>query len=204
MPCEPIGDPIPKPPGFAPSAPRPASFVNGIYWGSFAKACEGIAYGKCESSGELCLPSAKPPPPGFHQCVQYTLPVDESKLPQCPDVFPDRFVFYTGTEGEPECSPCQCSDAMGAQCAVSFSAYQDSACAGLPMPLFENATAFPGVCVDFGAATVSLGSMEANWISNQPGTCQPSGGELVGEVKPGDPRVFCCQAPPEQQEQSEQ
>jgi hypothetical protein len=196
MPCEPIGDLIPDPPKFAPSAPRPASFVNGISWGSFAKACQGTADGKCDSSGDLCLPSAEPPPPGFRQCVQYDLPVDDSKLPTCPDVFPDRFVFYASTEGSIECLPCQCGEPIGAQCAVSFSAYQDAACAGVPMPLFENVPAFPGVCIDFGAASLSLGSMEAKWISNEPGACEPSGGELIGDVKAADPRVFCCQAPP--------
>jgi hypothetical protein len=39
------------------------------------------------------LPSAEPPPPGFRQCVQYLLPVNEDKLPQCPEAFPDRLVF---------------------------------------------------------------------------------------------------------------
>ncbi len=153
--------------------------------------------GICPNANELCLPSAEPPPPGFRQCVQYTLPVDEQKLPLCPQEFPGRFVFYSGTEGQLDCTPCQCGDPVDAQCAVSFSAYQDTTCAGLPMPLFKEFTAFPGSCVDFGAASIPLGSMEAKWVSNAPGTCEPSGGELIGEVKGTDPRVFCCQTPPD-------
>jgi hypothetical protein len=72
------------------------------------------------------------------------------------------------------------------------------------MPLFENVPAVPGSCVGFGGASFSLGSMEAKWIANEPGTCEASGGELIGKPEAVDPRVFCCQAPPEQQDQSEQ
>jgi hypothetical protein len=39
--------------------------------------------------------------------------------------------------------------------------------------------------------------MEAKWAINSPGSCEPSGGELIGEVKGTDPRVFCCQPPPD-------
>jgi len=194
-PCAPIGDPIPpKSPSFAP--PRGSSFANGVYWGSYAKACQGAVDGTCPKMNELCLPSAEPPPPGFRQCVQYSLPVDEASLPQCPEAFPDPFVFYSGTKGQLDCTPCQCGEPVDAQCAVSFSAYQDSACAGVPMPLFQNVPAFQDSCVDFGAASLALGSMEAKWLSNSPGSCEPSGGELIGEMKGKDPRLFCCQTPP--------
>jgi len=195
-PCEPIGDPIPpKSPSFAP--PRGSSFANGIYWGKYAKACQGSSEGICPNANDLCLPSAEPPPPGFRQCVQYTLPVDEASLPQCPEAFPDQFVFYSGTKGQLDCTPCQCGESVDAQCAASFSAYQDTTCAGVPMPLFKEVPAFQDSCVDFGAASVALGSMEAKWVSDVPGTCAPSGGELIGEVKGTDPRLFCCQAPPQ-------
>lgn len=194
-PCEPIGDPIPsKSPSFAPS--HGSTFANGIYWGKYAKACQGSADGVCPDTNELCLPSSEPPPPGFRQCVQYTLPVDDEKLPQCPEAFPDRFVFYSGTDGQPACSPCECGEPVDAQCAVSFSAYQDATCAGVPMPLFKDVPASTGSCVDFGALSLGLGSMEAKWLMNSPGSCEPSGGELIGEVKGADPRVFCCQPPP--------
>ena len=192
-PCEPVGDPIPKAPGFRSS---PSSFANGIYWGTYAKACQGTAAGACENTGDLCLSTSEPPPPGFRQCVQYTLPVDETNLPKCPDAFPDRFTFYSGTKGSVECTPCQCGEPIGAECAVSFSAYQDPACAGVPMPLFQNVPASPNLCIDFGGVPYPLGSMEAKWVKNTPGTCEPIGGELIGDVKAVDPRVFCCQLPP--------
>lgn len=192
-PCEPVGDPSPEPPGFASGS---TSFTNGIYWGKFAKACQGSVNGQCENTGELCLPSAEPPPPGFRQCVQYALPVDESELPQCPTAFPDRFVFYAGTDGKIDCSPCECGAPIGAKCKIAWSAYQDVACGNVPDPLFEFVPAVPGLCIDFGAEALALGSIEAQWINNEPGTCEPSGGEFINEVKAVDPRVFCCQAPP--------
>jgi hypothetical protein len=188
--CEPIGDPLPGSPSFA---PRPASFADGIYWGKYAKACQGTAQGMCESSSDLCLPSTEPPPPEFRQCVQYTLPVDEANPPTCPDAFPERFLFYRGTEGKPECSPCECGEAVGGSCSATLSVYQDSACAGQPMPLFQNVPALPGLCIDFNGSSVPLGSMSAKWVQNEPGTCEVKGGEPVGQVKGVDPRVFCCQ-----------
>ena len=193
-PCEPIGDPIQEPPGFAPG---PKSFSNGVYWGKFAKGCQGAELpGDCTNTGDLCLPTSEPPPPGFRQCVQYTLPVDESALPTCPEAFPNQFVFYSGWKGNTECSACECGDPVGSQCNVSFSAYQDSACAGIPMPLFADVPTGTGFCADFGADSYPLASMQAKWTTKAPGTCEPSGGKMIGEVKGVDPRLFCCQEPP--------
>ena len=193
-PCEPIGEPVPKVPGFAPG---PSSFSNGVYWGNFAKGCQGAALsGDCENTGDLCLPTSEPPPPGFRQCVQYTLPVDENKKPACPAAFPEQFVFYSGWEGKAECSACECGDPVGGQCSASFSAYQDTACLGQGMPLFTGLPSGLGLCVDFMGVPYSLGSMEAKWGVNKAGTCQPSGGEVIGEVKGVEPSLFCCQEPP--------
>ncbi len=192
-PCEPIGDPAPKVPGFAPG---PSSFTNGVYWGTSAKACQGEASGKCESAGDLCLPTAEPPPPGFRQCVQYTLPVDESALPTCPESFPNQFVFYSGWKGNTECSAYECGDPVGSQCNAVFSAYQDPACIGQQMPLFKDIPSGAANCIDYPGASPALGSMQAKWATNEPGTCEPSGGKMIGEVKGVDPRLFCCQEPP--------
>lgn len=192
MPCEPIEPPMPPAPSFAPG---PASAGADFYWGSVAKACQGVAKGECPTAGEMCLPSAEPPPPGFRQCVQYLLPVDEDKLPQCPGAFPDRFVFYSGVEGKLECTPCECGDPMGAQCNASFSAYQDTMCSGGPMPIFENVSAGAGTCIDLAGTPYSLASMSAKWKQNFPGKCEPKGGELINEAKGTDPRLFCCQEP---------
>ncbi len=190
MPCEPIAAQIPDPPAFAPGL---VSFGPGLYWHTFAKACQGVAKGECENPAELCLASTKPPPPEFRQCVQYLLPVNESKLPQCPSQFPDRFLFHSGAEGKLECSACECGEPVGAQCNASFSAYQDTMCTNGPMPIFENVSAGAGTCVDLAGTPYSLGSMSAQWKQNVPGECEPKGGELINETVGSDPRVFCCQ-----------
>jgi hypothetical protein len=183
--CEPIGDPLPGSPSFA---PHPASFSGGINRKSVV-ACQGSAEGKCESAGDLCLPSTEPPPPEFRQCVQYTLPVDEANPPQCPEAFPERFVFYGDIEGKVECSPCECGEPVGAKCEATMSVFQDPACG----TLLHTSLATAGLCIDFGAPNVGLGSMAAQWTANDPGTCEAKGGEPVGQVKGLDPRVFCCQ-----------
>lgn len=190
--CEPIGDPIPMPPGLMSDR---RSFAGGAYWGKYAKACQGVAEGRCDSSGDLCLPSTEPPPPEFRQCVQYLRDVDEAELPQCPKAFPDRFLFYSGTKGELTCTPCTCGEPEGGNCSATLSAYQDSTCAGVPMPLFKDVPASSSLCIDFGGVPYPLNSISSKWVQNEPGTCEVKGGELIGEVKGVDPRVFCCQGP---------
>jgi len=193
--CEPLGAPEHKPPGFA---PKRRSFGGGVYWGKYAKACRGVAQGMCESSGDTCVPSTEPPPPEFRQCVQYLRDANEG-LPQCPEAFPEQFVFYSATKGEVTCTACSCGEPEGGNCKASVSAYQDLSCGSAPMPLFEGVPASQGTCIDLAGMPYALGSMSSKWIANEPGTCQPIGGELIGEVKGADPRVFCCQekaAPP--------
>lgn len=188
--CKPIGDAEPKAPSFA---PKISDFAGGVYWKNSLRACQGNADGKC-SSGFDCVPNVQPAPPEFRYCVEYIRDIDENDLPYCPHEYPDRFVYYEEAEGKAECSPCECGDPVGAQCTVSFSAYQDTTCSGAQMPLFENVPAASGngTCIDFGGMSVALESMSAQWSVNQPGQCLPKGGELVGEVKPAKPHMFCC------------
>jgi hypothetical protein len=190
--CTPSSSPPIKPPSAM--APRSSVIFGGIGWRKMAKACAGTAYGECSDSGKTCVPSAEPPPPDFRYCVKYqSTNVDETKLPQCPAAFTERHVFYGGMEGKRECSECKCSEPIGSQCIATFSAYQDPACGNVPTPFFKEAVG--GVCNE--AMPWSLGAISAKMAVNAPGKCDPIGGEPVGEVKPSDPRVFCCQPLPE-------
>ncbi len=188
--CKPMGDTEPQAPSFAPTK---SSFAGGVYWKNRVLACSGTTIGECKTTDFVCVPNTQPPPPEFRYCIASTDAFDENNLPQCPNNYPERFTIYKGTTGKVECSPCECGDPVGAQCTVSFSAYQDPTCSGVPMPLFENVPAVAATCIDFGAMSVSLDSMSAKWSVNQPGQCLPKGGELVGEVKPLHPRMYCCQ-----------
>ncbi len=177
------------PPKFAPS---PTNFANGVFWETSVKACRGIADGSCAISGQTCVPSATPPPPEFRYCVEYSLPVDELNLPECPAVFPERHVFYEKTEGEMECTECKCSAPVNSQCVASFSVFQSPVCGTSPLPHFENV-------VGGGCHTVMpwpVGAISAKMAIDSPGKCEPTGGELVGEVKPINPTVFCCKPLP--------
>jgi hypothetical protein len=37
-----------------------------------------------------------------------------------------------------------------------------------------------------------LRGMSATWLTHDPGSCEPLGGEPTGEVTPVDPATFCC------------
>jgi hypothetical protein len=37
-----------------------------------------------------------------------------------------------------------------------------------------------------------LRGMSATWLTNDPGTCEPAGGEPIGTATPTDPSTFCC------------
>ncbi|UQA57134.1 hypothetical protein [Polyangium aurulentum] len=52
----------------------------------------------------------------------------------------------------------------------------------------------PSKCNDLFSGA-PLGSKTAEVLSYQPGTCQPSGGELVGQIVTNEPAVFCCRTP---------
>jgi hypothetical protein len=173
-------------------APRTNVIFGGVGWKQAAKVCNGTAKGECDKSGDSCVPNAEPRPPDFQYCVKYTLPVNEAKLPQCPGAFPERHLFYKGIEGKRECTECTCGGPIGSQCIATFSAYQDPACGNIPTPFFKEAVG--GSCIE--SMPWSLGAMSANWAVNDPGKCEPTGGQAVGEIKPVDPRLFCCQPLP--------
>ncbi len=189
--CTPSAPPKIPPPSLR---AEPSSFAGGIYWEHAAKACDGTAEGSCANAGEICIPDTDPTPPQFRHCIQYLPAVKEDALPQCPADYPERFLFHKPVEGKVECSPCECGEPANAQCSVSISAYQEQSCSGNPLfkefPVYNNAS-----CTDFGAAWLPLGSIEAHWIENKPGECEPKGGEMIGPIKPMEPRVYCCQQP---------
>jgi len=177
QPCAPIDQPVPQ-----------AYFDT---WGQYARACAGEAItGVCGDPGMTCLPTAEPPPPGFRQCIMYNRDDD----PQCPAEYPDKFVFYGDLTDTRDCTACECSQTEPSECVASLSIYEQPSCMGWILSTMVGSAA--AGCHDMASPSVQLGSMEATWLTNQPGACEASGGVPVGEAKPLDPRTFCCQPPP--------
>jgi hypothetical protein len=178
-PCEPIKN--------VPQNEEPGPSVTTRVLGCAGDVLDGV----CPDAGSTCLPSAEPPPPGFQQCVMYIGPGDGSNV-QCPGDYPERHVFYATVEDSRACTECTCTQTAAAQCSAWFSAYQDQACGeGLTSGVVSSAPICMGV-----SQGLTLGSMEATWITNEPGACEASGGEAIGEAKAADPRMFCCQPSP--------
>ena len=138
----------------------------------------------CTDPGMLCVPTAEPPPEGFSLCIYHEDDRD------CPMGWPDKHVFYKDYDESPVCTPCTCSDPMGGECSAIVSVYQDTGCSTLLQATFAT-SADPAACyaVSPGAA---LGSKEVSDVSYQPGSCAPSGGDLVGEPIALEPSTFCC------------
>ena len=177
-PCEPFPAEVPQ--SFDPT------------WGIFARACRGhVSDGHCADPGTRCEPSAEPPPPGFRQCILW----EGDGEPICPETYPEMHTFYGGLEDTRECTPCECTQTAASDCIALLSTYQDDSCTALLIASMMDLSAVDA-CNDIAMQSAGLGSMDATWIANEPGTCVASGGVAQGEAMPLNPKTFCCQPLP--------
>lgn len=176
------------------AVPLPPNAGSDFKWTTKARACDGLVNGICTSSDEMCSPTAKPPPPGFHQCIWYEKDVDEADLPVCPDAYPEQKIFYEDVDDNRECTPCECGQPLGNKCVAAVSGYQDMTCGSNGFPLFENVAVglgqAPGCITTMPGG--GLASTSASWAQNEPGACVASGGMPYGEATPSKPGLFCC------------
>lgn len=158
------------------------------YWKTFARACQGDALGPCDSAGQVCSPTAEPPPPGFFQCIAY---LKEGET-ECPPRYPVKHVFYGDVSDTRNCTACTCAAPAGSDCSAFISYYSDASCT---VELMGAVSLGLGIapCSDNGMVGSGLQSMSATLETNQPGSCQPSGGTPYGEAKPIAASIFCCQ-----------
>ena len=160
-----------------------------------AVACAGdVLDGVCPDSSYICLPSAAPPPPGFRQCVMYLGP-DDGIDPECPTDYPEQHVFYADVEDTRECTECTCTQTAPSECVARLTTFQDTTCDAASEILSVTIAELQS-CADVALPNAELGSMEATWMVNQPGSCEASGGKSIGEAKVTGSRTFCCQPPP--------
>jgi hypothetical protein len=153
-------------------------------WGTYARACLGVSYPACSNPGEVCTPSAEPPPPGFKQCV-YQKGDNECAYP-----YADKHLFYDGFDDKRMCTPCTCGAPVGSTCTGLVSVFKDNACSTLLGSFPVDATG--PLCTGILPAGSALGSKSAGAVTYTPGTCQPDGGQPMGSADPSGPSTFCC------------
>jgi hypothetical protein len=152
-------------------------------WSTYARACLGVSYPACSNPGEVCTPSAEPPPPGFKQCV-YQKGDNECAYP-----YADKHLFYDGFDDNRTCTPCTCGAPAGSTCSALVSAYKDGACSSL---VTSNLVTSSGpLCVGVAPGS-GLGSKSAGPATYMAGICQPDGGQPMGSADPSGPSTFCC------------
>ncbi|MCC6559589.1 MAG: hypothetical protein IT372_42265 [Polyangiaceae bacterium] len=177
-PCEPVAPGVPA--GGAPKLPPPL----------MARACEGeVVDTVCNDPALTCVPAAKPPPPGFRQCISWI----RDGAPSCPTDYPDPLTFYKDIRDTRLCSPCECTETSPSNCAAQVTFYEDSAC--MTFITTANPIINASDCVPVVPGSTP-GSLNAAMVTDEPGTCVASGGVLLGQVERIEPTTFCCQPLP--------
>src|SRR5512132_352019 len=162
--CAPI---VVNPPVWPPGPP---------VWSTVAGTCVGGIVGTCSSPSEICAPVVPPPPPGFAVCIV----TGGDRM--CPDELSDKHVFYDHFEDSRACSACACSTPTGGKCTGVVSTFKDGDCNAQINSVTITSTA-PSFCFSLPPGT-ALGSKSAGPLTHTPGTCQASGGDVVGSVDP--------------------
>ncbi len=169
-------------------APTQAVVPRIVTWGDAAFACSGgTNNGACADPGAVCAAAPSTLAKGFSICV--SLEGDDSVI-MCPTQYPVRRVYYLAGEDDRGCSSCECSPPQGDSCSSLVSIYSDDACSELVGAVQAESSGPTCVSVPAGSP---LGSKQASAPTYTPGTCQPSGGEMNGSVKPNHPYTICCQ-----------
>ncbi|HSN98202.1 MAG TPA: hypothetical protein VLS89_07885 [Candidatus Nanopelagicales bacterium] len=167
-PCTPVEGPVPTDGSFQ--------------WETFARACGSAKIpAACEDKAQHCAPPAGG---GFRQCV-----FQEGDAPRCPAAYPERRVFFLGTTGSLDCSACTCGPPEGGDCRVKLSAFSDTTCGAEFDPVTP--LAFQADCHDV-LPSGDLRSVSGEWLKNEPGDCEPGGGQPQGYVVPDNAATFCC------------
>jgi hypothetical protein len=178
-------DPAPSPPharkshaekpGKLPDPPPDATIASACAPSSPWPVCKG-------DEPKLCVPK---PGEGFTTCVRQAGDVT------CPAGWPVRRLFFDEIADGRSCSDCACGAPAGSVCLVSVSIASDATCSGGPVHGVFVTSPKPTSCLDLPTG-VALGSKAAEFVAYQPGACEPTGGETLGEVFPSGPMTFCC------------
>ncbi|WP_437952814.1 hypothetical protein WME98_20425 [Sorangium sp. So ce296] len=174
----------------APRRAEPPPAPPAVRWGTYARACVGVAIGRCADPGEVCAPAPPAgnaaPPVGFSTCI-----IHHNVVEECPSFSPysERHVFYQGADDTRACTECSCGEPAGGACSILASAYSDSRCSQVVVSARVSSEATFCGAVPRG---VALGSKSASVVDIAPGTCAPGGGEPTGGIAPREAMTFCC------------
>lgn len=178
---------------------KPISYMPPpVRWGTYVRGCNADFPNYCPDE-QKCMPSARGAPPGALQCVEYSDPGD-TDCSDLPD-YPKRYRIHPLSESMPDeaidtrgCSPCTCDLPQGSNCSALVSTFANATCSGAPFGANMVSSDPSAQCVDV-APTMSLQSMSATLITNEPGACKPSGGKPIGSYKSTHDITFCCHDP---------
>lgn len=167
-PCAPVLGPVPT--------------SGSFQWATFARACQSAEVGPaCLDRAQRCAARSGG---GFRQCV-----FKDGDEPRCPAGYPERRVFYRGTKGDLDCSPCTCGPPQGGECAANLVTSSDGSCSSGLVSGF--ALLDEPKCWD-ATQSGEVRGLSASWVVNEPGGCEPGGGQPQGVVEPDGPSTFCC------------
>lgn len=159
-------------------------------WEKNVRMCIGnLPFRVCGDGATLFC--AATPPAGFLACVQKKGVLVDT---DCPSNFPHKMFAYKSFTDASTCSPCACDAPAGSKCSTGISVYLEKAdCTGADQKLIVDSTQ-PSGCASLPPGAGLL-SKRADPPTYTPGSCKPSGGELLNPAEPdlSGARTFCCQ-----------
>ncbi|WP_437736634.1 hypothetical protein [Sorangium sp. So ce1335] len=168
--------------------PPPVPRILFPRWYRSGKACAGVTRKETCGAPKTCVPAEQMRE--FSLCIMH---LGEGEV-TCPQDYPEQVVLYDGMEDERRCTPCECGPPTGGECSLALLSYRDAACSDL-LGAGAASEKDPGCLAP--TPGVQPKSMKAVWHINEPGRCEPSGGELEGEVILTGPSTFCCKTRPD-------
>lgn len=160
-------------------------------WEITALACaeaEPEYSSECEAGVQMYFK----PPDGFRTCTQTEADVCPGLVVQTGIPGESTLIeLYVNAEDTRTCSPCGCEPPEGNACSMEVSAYTDPGCVNEAGSAVVSSTG-GAACFDLPDGT-ALAGKRAELVDVTPGTCAPTGGEVIGQVQPVKPVRFCCE-----------
>lgn len=168
--CEPIPLPVPKA-----TSDKP-------WWTNTVMSCSpSVLSGLCDkAAAETCLPSLPADEPEWRYCVR------KVGIHECPQgdgaTFVKQYVAYDGYMDTRKCTECECG-ASGGACYGTLRAYKDDACSTNELNSYVVGSNMTN-CLNLPPSGDAFGSKEFTDLTYVPGSCEPKGGEPLGDVVP--------------------